>query len=802
LKDIGKDLLIMINHYLVVCWRNIVRKKFYSIILVSGLALGISTALLLGLYARYELSYDSFHENHDRIFLVGVDQKEGSEESKSGWTTPPTGPALKEYFAEVEAMTRLCFWFDDVMVTGNNIQLPEKELIAADSSIFDVFTIPFLAGDPKTALTEPNTVVITQAAAKKYFKGQNPIGQTLQFEHFFHECKVTGVVQDYPENSHFDFEIILSLSSLKTIHFDFDNSWENHTFSTYLLFHRNAEVHNVSDKLGDFVKATLDPYLVRRYDRTLEQMQSAGNHYKLFLTPLADVHLSTLIFENREGKKLLTYALVCLAVAIIVLVCINYNNLASVLAFSRNKEAAVRKIAGSGKASLFIQFTLESVFIALVGLIVSLGIVEVALPSFNNLTGQELSVDYTDPKLIIALVGFTVVVGMISGVYPAASLASGTPIEGLRSKQSRQSYRSAVRNLFVIFQFSICMVMIVSTIIVYKQLHFMMNKDAGFAMDQVLVINRPSGLGNNKIAFKNELLKNNFVEAVSFSGTTPGRHFNGHGQHFKGRAPEVSETVFPMLADEDIFKALDLEIVIGHDFVTDPRSGPKAIVNQSAVGKLLLDKPLEQIIDAGTMGKGDIPIVGVVKDFHFKSFHHSIEPLVFYVIDPSKGNDALPQIEATWKSLSGNYPFEYSFLDKDFQALFAREYITAKVYTVFCCISILIACLGLLGLASFFVERRTKEIGIRKIVGATGANIVILLSRDFGKLIVTSILLGSLVSWLLMSQWLANFAYQTDMAWWIFASSGGAIALLAVITVGWHLTVAASRNPVETLRYE
>lgn len=807
----------MFKHYFIIAWRNIVHHKFYSLILVIGLALGIATSVLLGMYTLHELSYDSFHEKKDRTYLVSVNQKEGTNEEKSGWTTSPTGPALQAYFPQIESMARLCLWFDDVIVKYGDVQLAEKKLVAADSSIFNVFTIPFIAGDPKTALKEPNSIVITQAAAKRYFKDEDPIGKTMQFEHFFHECIVTGVVEDYPDDSHFDFEMILSLSSLHKIKFDFTDSWENHTFITYITLHENSSAKDVEAKLDAFVKTNLDPYLTKKYHRSFDQIYSEGNYYKLYLTPLADVHLSTLVFENREGKEKLIYALMFLAVTILVLVCINYTNLASVLSFSRSKEAALRKVAGSGRTSLFLQFTVESVLIAMVGLIVGLGVIEVALPVFNQLTSQHLSIDYTDPKLMAILIGFTLVVGIISGLYPAFTLASGSPIDGLKSKTQHHSHRSVFRNVLVVFQFSICMVMIVSTLVVYRQLNFMMNTDPGFAMDQILVINRPGGLGDNRMAFKHEVLKNTDVAAVSFSETTPGRHYNGQGQHLKGDTPENFSTIYPMLADEDILKVLNLKIVAGKDFSEDKRTGLRAVINEATTKSLFIEKPLEAIIDGGTMGPTDIPVIGVVKDFHFKSFHHAIEPMIFYVIDPAKSyqpnhilvrvntsnlKTVLPKIEKTWKALSSNYPFEYSFLDKDFQSLFERENITAKVYTVFCAISIAIACLGLLGLSSFFAEKRTKEIGIRKIVGASASNIALLLSKDFGKLLIISIILGSAVAWYLTMEWLDTFVYKTDLTWWVFVCAGVVIFLLAAVTVAWHLLMAANKNPVEVLKQE
>jgi putative ABC transport system permease protein len=805
----------MLKHYFVISWRNILRNKFYSIILILGLSVGISTALLLGMYSWYELSYDNFHEKKDRIFLVGVHEAEGTQETSSGWTTPPTGPALQDYFPEIESMARLCFWFDDVLVSRNEQQHVEKKIIAADSTVFNLFSIPFIAGDPKTALTEPNSIVITKSTAEKYFKNQEALGQTLHFEHFFYECKVTGVVDDYPDNSHFDFDFMLSLTSLKNINFDFSNSWSNHTFSTYVLLNKNASSAEIENRLPAFIRASMTPYLIKTYNKSFEDFYTGGNRYELFLTPLDDVHLSTLIFENREGKRTLTYALVFLALTITVLVCINYTNLASVLSLSRRKEVGIRKTSGSKNSMVFRQFMVESILVSLISLIISLGIAEIALPFFNSLTGQSLSLDYRNPFLIGGVLLFAVIVGFLSGFYPAYTLSRSNPVQALKGNRNAEQ-RSWLRNALVVFQFTICIMMIVGTLVVFKQLNFMTSKNVGFAKDQVLVIKRPGGLRDNKVAFKNEILKNKDVLSVSYSGTTPGRHFDGHMQHFLGDSPESSSMIYPLLADEDILETLGLEVVQGEGFKQHPSDKPRAILNEAAVKSYLLKDPLHATIDKGTMGNIPVDIIGIVKDFHFQSFYHSIDPLVIFTgdirshdmqyvlvkIDGRNISNTIGSIERTWKKLSNNYLFEYSFLDEDFGRLFEREKTTAKVYTVFSFIAIFIACLGLLGLASYFTNKRTKEIGIRKISGASVPQIALLLSTDFSKLIAVSVAIGSTASWYLMRHWLHNFAYQTEMTWWIFITSAAIVILIAFVTISWHMFTAATRNPVEALRYE
>lgn len=807
----------MLRHFLIVSWRNLLRDKFYTVILVLGLSIGIASALLLEMYTWHELTYDNFHEKKDRIFLVGVHQKDGEEEGESGSTTPPTGPALKEFFPDVEATVRLCTWFSDVLVTRNDKRFSEDNIIGADSSVFDIFTFQFIAGDPATALKEPNSVVITEGIARKYFGKEDPLGKALHFAHFFNECVVTGIIKELPDNTHLNIDILLSLSSLKSINFDFGH-WTNHTFVTYALLRDKAAKEKIESQMPQFLQKNLDPYFKARYQKTYDEMYSGSNRYELFLMPLEDVHLSTMIFENREGKRLLTYALGIIGVIILVLVASNYTNLATVLTFSRTKEVGIRKVTGGRSGALLKQFITESILLVFIGLILAIGVIEIVLPHFNDLTKKHLALSYSDPWAIAGLVTFGIMLGVMSGLYPALIFASFSPIRALKGDTSMKGSNTWLRNSLVIFQFTICIIMVVSTLVVYKQLTFMTEKNVGFQKKQVVVIKRPGNLGKNKVTFKNELLNTAGIASLSFTETMPGLHFNGQGQHFSGTPEDESPTIFPLVADKDIFETLNLELSSGKTFTDEDRID-KAVLNEAAVRMLNTDDPFDLTIDRGTLGNKDVDIVGVVKDFHFKSFHFPIEPLIIYPLDIENNNEhranfilvkinsknipsTLARIEKTWKKFAPTYPFEFSFLDNDFNSLFERESTMTMVYTVFSFISVCIACLGLLGLVSFIATKRTKEIGIRKIVGASFVNIAAILSLDFMKWIITAIILGSAISWYLMDRWLQNFAYQTELNWWIFLVAGGCLVIISGITVTWHLYKAATRNPVETLRYE
>lgn len=809
----------MLQHYILTAWRNIMRNRLYSAVLIAGLATGIAASLLLGLYSWNELSYDSFHINRNRIFLVAVDAKEAKDEYVTGWTTPPTGPAMQEDFPEVQTTTRLCNWFDDVVVSRGSTAFPEQNILGADSTVFSIFTIPFLAGNPATALKNPNSVVLTRAMAEKYFGNDDPMGKNIHFDHFLGDCLVTGVVEDYPPTSHFGFGFLVSLSTLKAISFDFENSWSNHTFSTYVLLRQGADAAQLEKKLPKFIQSRLEPYLIQRYDKSYKQMYKDGDYYRLKLVPLTQLHLSTLIYENREGQKTLIYGLGILAVTIILLVAINYMNLSTVLAMGRAKEAGIRKVTGSSGVTLFWLFISESVLLSFAGLLLALGVAEVCLPLFNELTGGALHLPYSNPTLIGGMIVFTLLTGVISGFYPAVTFASGRPVVALRGARTSPGGSPLLRNALVTFQFTICIATLICTMTVYKQFAFMTEKNTGFNKEQVLVIKRAGGLKDNKKSFKTALLKEPGVLSVSYTQTTPGRHFDGHGQHFAGTPPNEVPTIYPLVADEDILETLDVPLVSGKTFKETGVNQVQAILNESAVTALGLRDPLEAVIDLGTMGAAEVNVIGVARDFHFKSFRHSVEPLIIYSVDPAADPrhmisyalvklsgqnipETVSSIQQQWKNFAGSYPFEYTFLDEDFRKLFEREQRMARVNTAFSVIAILISVLGLLGLTAYFAERRTKEIGIRKISGASFADIVLLLSGNFLMLLAVSFVAGSMLAMFLLNHWLQGFAYRTPLSWWIFAVSGVILLLAGILTTSWKVYAAASKNPVDTLRYE
>ncbi len=806
----------MIHHYILVAWRNLLRNKVFTVINILGFAIGISCALLLGMYSWHELNYDNFHEKKESIYLVGAKGKTGTEEWEGGWSTPPVGPQLASYFDEIETFTRLCFWFDEVIVNVEGQKLVEEKILGADSSVFNLFTMQFISGNPTTALVKPNSIVITETAAKKYFGDENPMGKSLVFDHFFSECVVTGVVKDYPDNSHFDFNILLSMSSLKTINFNFEDSWNNHTFVTYLLLNKNVDSDKVERKFDQFLLDRYEPFLIKKYGKSYKEMYASGDYYSLFLAPLSKIHLSTYVYENMEGKKMQIIALGIIGMLILALAIVNYINLSTAIASGRAKEIGIRKTVGSGKISVIIQFIFESIFIVFLGMLIGILILDIVVPHFNQMTGKDFQLEFSNLSQVFGLLGFTLGVGIIGGIYPALVISAYKPISILqRINLGAKGNRSLLRNILVVFQFVICIVMVISTIMVYKQLNHMQNIDVGFNQEEVMVIKRPWLLNKSQDVFKQRLLTKSNVNAVSFARSIPGGHFDGHGQHIADTPKDQLPTIFPFVGDQDLLKTLGLEVVQGQGFDDQKPNQKVALLNEAAVDMLQVENPLDIIIDNGTMGKTPYTVVGIVKDFHFNSFRHKVKPLIIYPnnnlqdnqqnfilvkLDNAKSNGQLEEIKAEWNKLSNSAPFDYTFLDQNFARLHLQEKITARVYTIFSIISIFIASLGLLGLISYFTIKRMKEIGIRKIVGASTYAIVLLLSKELTKWLGLAIVIGMPLSWYLTSNWIDNFAYKTEHSWWVFVTAGILVFLIVLATVSYQTIKAALANPVDALK--
>jgi len=806
----------MFKNYFKIVFRNIKRHKVYSFINISGLAIGMACCFLIGLFIFDELSFDRHHKNADRIYRVGVDRR--PKKQRTSWTAPPMAQAMKSDFAEIEEITRLCLWERNTLVLYEDKQFLEKRIIGADSTVFKVFTIPLIQGNPGTALTRPNTIIITQETAQRYFGDENPVGKSIGIDRKNNLFEITGVIENCPRKSHLQYDMIFSMSTLDMTG---SEGWMNHTFVTYLLLQKDYTPAMLEAKFPDFLINHYGPEYFSRTGVKLEtrfkEMANKGEFYKYWLQPLLDIHLNSTVKGTSPTKSDIRYVYIFSAIALFVLLiaCINFMNLSTARYSSRFKEVGLRKVFGANRTRLIRQFIGESILFAMLSLLIALLIVQLILPFFNDFTGRELKFNFfLNLFLFPILFGFTALIGILAGSYPAFFLSSFQPIETVRGWLDKKNGRKYLRRFLVILQFSISIAILVSTIVVYKQLRYIKERSLGFDQEQILVIHRTHSIGRQIQTFKQELLTHPNIKKAARANTTPGRHFNGWGHTIEGRPNTESYPLYTIWGDYDLVNLLDMEIVQGRyfsrDFATDSAA---LVINETAVKEMGLPDP----IGTRLMYRADwgyFSVIGVVKDIHFESLHSPVKPMVIYPITGNWGNYTMVKISGfdvrntiqfinkTWNKFTQQQPFEFSFLDEDYGNLYRANEQTGKIFGVFFVLAILIACLGLFGLISFSTEQRLKEIGIRKVLGASVVQIVYLLSKEILVLIMLAIVIASPIAFYFISQWLQDFAYRIDIEWWIFIVSGMLGLAVALLTMSYQSIKAALANPVSSLRYE
>jgi len=811
----------MFRNYLLSTFRFFIRNKGFTSINVIGLAMGIVCSVLIFLYVYDELSFDSYHKNANRTYMVCRDSKSEGGESKSGWTTPPMLPVMLETFPEIETGTRLCLWYEEFIFAYKDKTFAEKYVVGADSTVFDVFDIPFISGNPKTALSKPNTIVITESIAKKYFGDEDPIGKVLQ--HIDRrDYEITGVVTDQPKNSHFYFDIMFSLITHPGATVT-DEGWFNHTYSSYVVLQENYDPANLEAKFDDFVKTYIGPALSKGLGQSFEWFEEQGFWYKFWLLPLTDVHLSQMI-DKKHNTPSFIYTLELIGLFILLIGCINYMNLATALAINRSHEVGIRKVVGAFRHQLIMQYIGESILLSFVSLCLGMLMVELLIPYYNVFTGKELHLNYfSHPYIIPGLLVFGIILGVIAGLYPSVLLSSFNPVTVLKGLfiNRRGAGTSWLRNVLVIFQFTICIVIIIGTLIVFKQMNYMQSQNLGFDKEQMLIVNRVYGLKKNQQLFKQELLKYPEIKQISFAGNIPGRHHNQQGHHIKGYPEHKNPAIFVAWGDFDYIKTLGLEIVEGRDFNHKmPTDSFAVIINEETARFCELEDPLSNSFDQSPWPATDInnyKIIGVVKDFHFYSLHNKIERWILYPIrddikwycnyaiikfNTEDVKSVIKLAEDNWEKFAGDYPFEFTFLDEDFKLQYDKDIKTKQIFSIFSVFAIFIACLGLFGLASYITGQRTREIGIRKAMGSTGPEIMKFFSVQFSRWVLISNIFAWPVAYYLMQKWLNNFAYRINMPWSSFVLAGVITLIIALITVSYHSWIAGKRNPVDALRYE
>lgn len=801
----------MLANYFKIAVRNILKYKFFSAINIFGMMIGIAACLLIVLYVADEISYDRFHHKSERIFQVGLHGKIGGQDIRTSNTCPPLSAALVEEVPGVESSTRLAKYYGLPVVKYNDKSFTEERVFHADSNFFSFFTFKMLEGDPVTALQEPNSVVLTQSMVKKYFGQETPIGKLLTIGNDNKSFKVTGITADCPANSHFRYDILLSSSSadhLKT------TVWLNNYLHTYFMLDEKGSLAGVEKKFNDLVEKYVGPEVEKFMGISLKQMQEQGGVYGYYTSKLTDIHLRSTSqdFIEPPGNIMYVYFFGGIGLFIVVIACINFMNLSTARSAGRAKEVGLRKTLGSLRGQMIGQFLAESMLYSLITVLLALIMCYFLLPSFNLLAGKQLDMEvFLNPLFVVSIFVLMIFVGLVSGSYPAFYLTSFNAVEVLKGKVRSGMKSKGIRSALVVFQFALSIFLIIFTAVVYQQISYMQERNLGFDKHNILKVNNARRLGTNMDAFKNavdqqgDIVKSSYTDANFPSG-------GNNTTVFKTASSEQDHIMTIYYADYDHQDVLKFELKEGRYFSRDfPSDSSAILINEAAVKEFGFANPLEEELIFTDDGTQRLRIIGVFKDFNFESLKNTVRPLAIHLTDKSNQlmirysgspSKAISSIEKLWKQHAANEPFDYEFLDQNFDELFRSEQRLGQVFSVFSGLAIFIASLGLFALAAFTAEQRTKEIGIRKAMGATTTGLTILLSKEFTKLVLIAFLPAAAAAWYVVHSWLNSFAYRVDVNPWIFIISGIVAILIAWLTVSFQSIKAAASNPVDSLRYE
>lgn len=803
----------MIKNYIKTAFRSLLKNKGFTIMNVLGLALGLAICLLIIFYVVDELSYDRYNVNAKRIYRINADIKYGGNTSSYAVTPPPLAAALKSNFPEVEESARF-IQASNIQFKKGSENVPENKSVYADNSVFTVFTLPMLDGNPKNALTAPNSIVISEKAARKYFNKTNVTGQYLTLVNGNINYRITGVIKDIPAQSHFNFDYFLSRSTqeLKS-----DTNWNSFAFNTYILLKPGADPKAFETKLNALIK---QHFGLQNYAR----LEKGGNYIHLNLTSLTDIHLRSNRQYELGTNNSITYVYIFSAIALFILLiaCINFMNLSTARSANRAREVGVRKVLGSSRKSLIAQFIFESLMVTLLATILAALSAWGLLPLFNQMSGKELSISLqTIGWLMPSLLIIIVVVGILAGSYPAFYLSSFKPIHVLKGKLSIGFKGSNFRNFLVILQFSISIFLVIGTLVIYNQLNYIQHKNLGFDRSQVLVIKNVQVLKNAK-TFKEQVKQIPGIENSTLSGFLPTGSLRAPNSVFKDKEATAKNAIFTEIwpVDEDYLNTMGMSLTKGRYFSRELKTDSNTVVINETAARMLgyyndpLNKKLYSPEDQGN-GKTVVKeynIIGVLKDFNFKSLRDNITPVVMVFasdngalsvkVKSTNMKPLLARIENVWNRASPSQHLEYSFMDQDFDAAYNLEQRTGTIFLSFTIFAFIIACLGLFGLAAYAAEQRIREIGIRKVLGANVSSVVALLSKDFIKLVFISILIAAPLAWWIMNQWLQGFAYRQNIQWWVIVSAALGSIVIAFITVSFQSLKAALVNPADSLRGE
>lgn len=814
----------MVKNYLKIGVRSLLRQKIYSFINILGLAVGIAGFIFIMLYVKNELSYDRFFADNDRIFRMVLERIYPNHTTFYATIPQSFEEAAARDFAEIELSTNafgipnLTFSHKDEK--GEETKFDEEIVLAVDSTFLYVFDFPLLKGDSKTALQKPNEVVITEEFAKRYFKDEDPLGKTIQAAQ--QEFKVVGVCANVPAHSHFNFSALLSVST-----FPFSRVEQFTSFSsfTYFKLRQDVDYKVLESKFSQLVDRYAAAQIERDLGKSWEDYKKEGNGYRYFLQPLTGIHLDNTYFEAQmkpTGSITTVYVLIAVAVLLLLIACINFMNLATARSAERAKEVGVRKVLGSFRPQLVYQFLAESFILTIIGVLLALFIVFVLIPYFNEVAGKQLSLSFTAESVtvLLLLVGF---VGLLAGMYPAFVLSSFNPVVVMKGNFTSSQSGKWIRNGLVIFQFWISIILIIGTLVIGSQMRYMRQKNLGFDKEQVLLVERAFNLNPQQSkTLVNEIRSLPEVVQAAGSFASPGQEGDFFGIQFQPEGSSEILTTKSMVVADQLCETLGLTLKEGRWFSESVNDSLSVILNEKTVRVLGLEEPIGSKLKSNIDGpNGPRPvmftIIGVVKDFNFISLREEITPLVIqsnelfgggmqYVVARVKGGavqQAIQSVEAKWNSIATGQPFKFSFLDENLSKQYHAEQQTGKLFSVFSALAVFVACIGLFALSAYITSLRTKEIGVRKVLGASVASVVFLLSKDFTRMILVAFILAVPFAWYVMENWwLQNFAYRIQISVWIFLVAGGMALLIAWITVSYQAIQAAIKDPVKSLRYE
>ncbi|HJZ40390.1 MAG TPA: FtsX-like permease family protein [Bacteroidales bacterium] len=802
----------MINSLFKHSLRTLNRQKGYFLINITGLSIGIACSLIIALFIIHELSYDQYNEKKDRIFRLVISGIIGEQELNVAITSASVGPTMLREFPEVEDFTRISTP-SEPLVEYLGKKYFEKGFIESDSSFFNVFSIPLLRGNKKTVLSEPHTLVISESTAVKLFDKDDPIDKSLLIGNDTVPYRITGLMADIPETSHFTANMI---GSFITNPRSRDTYWGNNNYGTYILLKPNTDHEQVNAKMPGMIRKYMGELAQQALGITIDELITR-NKYTISLQPIKDIHLNPKITQPANTKppnnpKYL-YIFGSIAVLIIIIAAINFMNLSTAQASKRAKEVGIKKVSGSTKGMLVRQFLAESILLSFAALILAIVVIENSLPYFNNMLGIDLQLNLFGNWFVIpALLGLSVILGLIAGSYPAFFLSAFNPYIVLKGKLRDSMKNGRLRSILVIFQFSISIVLIVGTFIMFRQIKFMLNKDLGFNKEQLLVISHADAIGDQIKVFKDELAKIPEVLKVASSTAVPGRSESGKTYVVEGRVGDIMEFKINYI-DYDFFETYGISLTSGRDFNESFTTDNTAcIVNETAVKRLNLTNPLAtRLVD----NFEKLSIVGIVKNFHFESLQNAINPYVFKIksegdnygffsirLSTRATSNTIKEVEKVWNVFAGNDPLQFFFMDQDFEQKYKEEKQSAQLSVIFSILAVIIASLGLFGLTSFTIEQRTKEIGIRKTMGASLAGIFYLISKEFIWLVTISALISWPLVYFVAKNWLQNYHYRIDLRPWDFLAGFLIALIIALITISYRTIRSARTNPVEALRYE